>query len=289
MSRIIAAVAISLIAGFAAGAWLMADNVNGNTDLRSVIVTENTEAGEPPEERLLRLERIIAEERDARLILEDVLQTLMDDIERIDSTGPRVFADQTARADEARAQRRSEDREQRDFASMLRRFRERQLNGLIEGGFSEDKARQILTLESEAQYKALQAAHEAERRGEAVDALSGASGSQSIIRAELGDSDYERYLRAQGQPTAVQITQVMDSSPGSQVGLQPGDQIVSYNGERIFNMVELHELTLQGSVGENVIIEVERDGMRMQLSVPRGPVGITGTGANLRRNRWGGG
>ena len=80
----------------------------------------------------------------------------------------------------------------------------------------------------------------------------------------------------------------MDSSPGSQAGLQPGDQIVSYNGERIFNISELHELTLQGTVGENVIVEIERDGMRMQLSLPRGPVGISGTGANLRRSRWGG-
>lgn len=289
MSRIIAAVAISLIAGFAAGAWLMADNVTGEADARSDITREATASEVPFEERLVRLERTMAEERDARIILEDLLRTLMDDIERIDSTGPRVFADQTTRVEEARAQRRSEDREQRDFASMLRNFRERQLNGLIEGGFSEDEARHILKLESEAQYKALQAAHDAERRGEAMETLSGAAGLQSILRAELGESDYERYLRAQGQPTAVQITQVMESSPGSLAGLQPGDQIVSYNGERIFNMVELHELTLQGSVGENVIVEIERDGLRMQLSIPRGPVGITGTGANLRRNRWGGG
>jgi C-terminal processing protease CtpA/Prc len=289
MSRIIAAVAISLIAGFAAGAWLMADNVPGEAATRLDITGEDPASEVPLEERLVRLERTIAEERDARLILEDLLRALMDDIERIDSVGPRVFADQTARAEEARAQRRTEDRGQRDFASMLQNFRERQLNGLIEGGFSADKARHILKLESEAQYKALQAAHDAERRGEAIDTLSGAAGSQAILRAELGDSDYERYLRAQGQPTAVQITQVMDSSPGSLAGLQPGDQIVSYNGARIFNMSELHELTLQGSVGENVIVEIERDGMRMQLSVPRGPVGITGTGANLRRARWGGG
>lgn len=289
MSRIIAAVAISLIAGFAAGAWLMADNVTGEADARSDITREATASEVSLEERLVRLERSIAEERDARIILEDLLRALMDDIERIDSTGPRVFADQTARVEEARAQRRTEDREQRNFASMLRNFRERQLNGLIEGGFSEDEARHIMKLESEAQYKALQAAHDAERRGEAMETLSGAAGLQSILRAELGESDYERYLRAQGQPTAVQITQVMESSPGSLAGLQPGDQIVSYNGERIFNMVELHELTLQGSVGENVIVEIERDGLRMQLSIPRGPVGITGTGANLRRNRWGGG
>lgn len=288
MSRIIVAVVISLIAGFAAGAWLTADKMTGEADARSDIAAEGTAPGVTLEVRLARLERTIGEERDARLILEDLLRALMEDIDRIDTTGPRVFADQTARAEEARAQRRTEDRGQRDFASMLRNFRERQLKGLVEDGFSEDQARHILKLESEAQYKALQAAYDAERRGEAVGTLYGVVGSQSILRAELGDSDYERYLRAQGQPTAVQITQVMDSSPGSQAGLQPGDQIVSYNGERIFNVSELHELTLQGTVGENVVVEIERDGMRMQLSLPRGPVGISGTGANLRRGRWGG-
>lgn len=289
MSRIIAAVAISLVAGFAAGAWLTGDKMTEEADARLDDSAEVLGSGAPLEERLVRLERIIAEERDARLVLEDLLRTLMDDIDRIDSAGPRVLANQTARAEEARAQRRSENRGPRDFASMVRNFRERQLTGLIDGGFSEDRARQILQLESEAQYQALLAAHEAERRGEAIEALSTNSGSQSILRAELGDSDYERYLRAQGHPAAVQVTQVMEGSPGARAGLQSGDQIVSYDGQRIFDTAELRELTLQGSLGENVIIEIEREGMRMQLSVPRGPVGITGSGANLRRNRWGGG
>ena len=99
-----------------------------------------------------------------------------------------------------------------------------------------------------------------------------------------------RCLQAQGQATSIQITRVLDSSPGSQAGLQPGDQIVSYDGERVFDVNELRELTLQGRAGEDVVIEIERDGVRMQLNVPRGPVGINGTGASMRRmNWWGGG
>jgi len=82
----------------------------------------------------------------------------------------------------------------------------------------------------------------------------------------------------------------MAGSPGSKVGLQPGDHIVGYDNKRIFNVVELRELTMQGRVGEDVIIEIERDEVRMQLSVPRGPVGISGSGASIRNmNRWGGG
>lgn len=282
MSRIIAAIAISLIAGFAVGAWLMGDDAA--SDVRYMA------SAAPTEERLVLLEQMFAEERDAQIVLEGQLQALIEEIERINSAGPRVFSDQAARVEETRGERRNAERAPRDFASMMRNFQERRLTGLIDGGFSDDEARRIMKQESEAEFKAMQAVHVARRNGESVDSWSAMSEPQSLLRAELGDSDYERYLRAQGQPTAIQVTQVLDSSPGSQAGLQPGDQIVSYNGERVFNVNDLRELTLQGRAGENVILEIERDGVPMQLNLPRGPVGITGSGASIRNmNRWGGG
>jgi hypothetical protein len=281
MPKIIAAIAISLIAGFAAGAWLM-----GDEPTRDV---QYPDSPAPTDGRLLRLEQMIAEERDARIMLESQLQFLIEEIERIDAAGPRMFSDQANRVEETRAERRNAERPPRDFASMMRGFQDRRLSSLIDGGFSEDEARRIMRKESEAEFKAMQAAYVARRNGETVDSLSAMNEPQSVLRAELGDSDYERYLRAQGQPTAIQVTRVLDSSPGSQAGLQPGDQIVSYNGERVFNVNDLRELTLQGSAGENVILEIERDGVPMQLNVPRGPVGITGSGASIRNmNRWGG-
>lgn len=269
------------------GAWVMGDDPSNDAN--------SFELATPMEERLLSLEQVIAEERAARLVLEDLLRVIIEDIERIDSAGPRIFAADLARAEDARAetereQRRNESRRPRDFASMVRDFQERRLTQLTDAGFSNDEARGILKQEAEAQFKAMKAAHDAQRNGEVVDAFSAVSEPQALLRAELGDSAYERYLQAQGQPTAVQITQVLESSPGSRAGLQPGDQIVSYNGERVFNVTELRELTLQGRAGEDIIVEIERDGVRMQLNVPRGPVGITGSGANVRNmNRWGGG
>jgi TolA-binding protein len=287
MSRIIAAITISLITGFAVGAWVRGDDPTSDAD--------SYESAAPMEERLLSLEQVIAEEREARMVLEDLLRALVEDIERIDSAGPRIFAADLVRAADSRAetereQRNNESRRPRDFASMVRDFQERRLTQLTDAGFSNDEARGILKQEAEAQYKVMQAAHDAQRKGEAVDAFSAMSEPQSLLRAELGDTAYERYLQAQGQPTAIQITQVLDSSPGSKAGLQPGDQIVSYNGGRVFNVIELRELTLQGRAGEDVIVEIERDGVTMQLNLPRGPVGITGSGANIRNmNRWGGG
>ena len=167
---------------------------------------------------------------------------------------------------------------------------DRRVEMLVTGGFSEDEARRVLQLESEAQYRALQAAHEAERDGEMLNFLNTMNSPAQILRAELGDSGFERYLEAQGQPTSIAITQVMQGSPGSRAGIQPGDKLVSYNGERVFSVTDLRSMTMRGTLGEDVIVEVDRDGVTMQLSLQRGPIGISGSGASLRQmNWWGGG
>lgn len=288
MSRIIAAIAISLVAGFALGAWVAADEAETGEYAPAGPTAGTPEMPGPLDERLLSLEQVIAEEREARLIIEEQLQMLTAAIERIGSGGSGVAA---ARAAEAADQQRPRQRRaQQDIASQMQRYQDRRLRLMIDGGFSEDEARRVLRQESEAQFKAMQAAHDAQRRGESLDPLSTMNGPQSILRAELGDDAYARYLEVQGQPTAIQITQVLDGSPGRQAGLQPGDQMVSYNGERVFSVAELRELTMQGTPGEDVVVEIDRNGVRMQLNLQRGPVGVTASGANMRTmNWWGGG
>ena len=287
MPKIIAAIAASVVAGFAAGAFLLGGS--SKSDSETPAVTEAGGSSATTEERLRRLEQIIASERDARIVLEDQLQALVNEIERIDAAEARVLENQNALADEPRMQARPGRRAPRDIGALLRNFQERRLTMLVDGGFSEDEARRVMQMESQAQYKAMQAAYDAQLRGEANDPFLAINGAQNLLRHELGDAEYERYLTAQGEPATVGVTQVLDSSPASRAGLQPGDQIVSYNGERVFSVGDLRALTLQGSPGEDVIIEIDRDGVRMQLSLPRGPVGITGSSANIRnRARWGG-
>ena len=291
MVRLVAAIAVSLIAGIAVGGWLLGGDTTGGEASSGDLDSVYLDASLPIEQRLQRLEQIIAEERDARMVLEDQLGALIDEIERIDSAGPRAFGAQAASAEAGAAERRNRvtARSGDSFASAVQRFQDRRMQMLIDGGFSDDEARQILRHESEAQYLGMQQAHDAQRRGEAPDFLSATQDAQSALRDQLGDSDYEKYLAAQGQPTAVQVLQVLDSSPASRAGLQPGDQIVSYNGERVFDVNDLRALTLQGTVGEAVVLEIDRDGMRMQLSVPRGPVGISGPRAGMRNINWWGG
>lgn len=291
MPRIIAAIAVSLLAGFALGAWLLGDASLTEKESATSLATAATESSTPIEERLRRLEQIVADERDARIVLEGELLALVDELERIGASGQWSRGDERASAQDRRetSDAAARRRAPRDFASMLQSFQQRRLTMLIDGGFSEDEARRIMSLESEARYKAMQAAHDAQRRGEANDSSLASNSAQSLLRDELGDAEYERYLTAQGEPAAIRITQVLDSSPARQAGLQPGDEIVRYSGERVFSVSDLRALTLQGTAGEDVIVEIDRDGVRMQLNLPRGPVGITGSSANLRNRGWWGG
>ena len=290
MSRIVVAIAISLAAGFAVGAWVAADETGTPAEPAATLPASKLDPAAPLEERLLSLEQVLAEEREARIELAGRLDALLEEIERIDSSGPRFYAERAAREAEMREQQRSQRRQARDLSAMARTYEDRRMHSLVEGGFSEDEARRVLALESEAQYRAMEAAWEAQRSGAGLDPFAAMNGPQALLRAELGDAEYERYLEAQGQTTSVEISRVLGGSPASNVGLEPGDRILSYNGERVFSIVDLRNLTMQGRPGEDVIVEVDRDGVRMQLSVPRGPVGISGSGASLRNmNWWGGG
>ena len=115
MSRIVAAIAISLIAGFAVGAWITGDE--------STSAINDAESSARTEERLLSLEQLIAEEREARLDLEDQLWLLIEKIGRIDSDEPRAVSGEVTRVAEAQAVRQLDRRAPR--ATRPRRSRRR--------------------------------------------------------------------------------------------------------------------------------------------------------------------
>lgn len=288
MNKIVLAAVCSLLAGLAVGAWFTGDG-SRSTDSMAPGASGVGPANADAEQRLARLEQMINEERDARIALEDTLAMLFEEIERLEGPADRGSAQQPSEADRRREARASNSRPSWGSTDWLSRYQERRIDRMVEGGFSEDEARRIMERESEAQFLAMQAAWEAERSGEGLGTLTALNSTQSILRAEIGDDAYTRYLEVQGQPTSVNITQVLNGSPATSAGLQPGDQLVRYGGERVFSMSDLRRQTLQGKPGEDVVIEIDRNGTRMQLTVPRGPIGITGNGANIRGARWWGG
>lgn len=170
-------------------------------------------------------------------------------------------------------------RQGRRFAALReKQAAEYRLNQLVEAGFAPDQAQSLIDRESKMRLELMNASYEARRQGEPFDPLAVQRESESQLRTELGDDAYARYLEATGQPTSVGIREVIENSAGQLAGLQPGDEIVGYNGERVFSLLDLRALTIAGEPGETVPVDILRNGQPMQMYISRGPLGIMGGG-----------
>jgi len=285
MNRTQLTVIVTGIVVLGAGTWAMRASRLTQADGVGSAADNYFDAAAPADERIAALERTVAEEREARLVLEEQLQGLYAELERLNVPELQAFVEgllrQAARPppQEAgiigpRSSRRLAMQQVRDFADMRKQQ-------LVQGGFSETRAGQILEFEDRLRMEALQAEYDARRQGEAYDPWRRADEFQSGLRAALGDTDYEKYLMANGGTAAIVVGQVLDSSPASRAGLQPGDQIVNYDGNRVFSMNDLRTRVFAGEPGEDVIVDIERNGQRMQLVLPRGPLGIFSGGGNM--------
>ncbi len=263
MPKIALAVIVGLVAGFAVAALVLRAPYEAPPVAEAVAPGLDATAG--IDERLGALEAALADERDARRTVEQELEFLAGELARLRDADPDGQAEPFAAV-----------REQRAFAPVFRGPRsaqsaEERIDALVQGGFSPADAERILRREEELQVDAMQARFEARVSGTAPPANADAD---AMLRAELGDPDYERYLEATGQPTAVTVGHVLESSPGQTAGLQTGDRIVRYDGSRVFEIRELMQQTMQGTPGESVVVDIERDGVPMQIVLPRGPIGI---------------
>jgi hypothetical protein len=271
MFRTVLLVGAGLAAGFVAAYWLAGSSPAAEPATRLVESTPPAPSELPG--RIVELERQLGAEIEKRAALEQRVGELGRELDELHAAAPARPADTdssdspqpAAAPDAATAQR---------FARNFRpQTAEQRVSTLEEGGFSPDRAAWIEQRRSELQLQAMQAQY-AQRRGESVDPA--LMRPEQTLRSELGDVDYEKYLQAQGRPTTVGVFNVLPSSPAAKAGMQPGDQIVSYAGQRVFNMADLTDLTLQGTTGQSVTLEVQRNQQTVQLVIPRGPIGIGG-------------
>jgi len=239
-------------------------------------------------QRLAALESALAEEAERRASLEAQFLLLTEQLEELVST-QRNAALNVAEVDEdvvinpafgefrgPRGTRFAAMREQRSPAYRL--------SQLIETGFSPEQAQSLIDREAQLRMDLMNASYEARRQGESFNPIDMQREAQAQLHTELGADAYERYLEATGQPTSVNVFEVIDNSAGQTAGLQTGDEIVGYNGDRVFSLRDLQALTIAGEPGETVAVDILRDGQPMQIYMPRGPLGITGGG----RRRGGG-
>ena len=255
-----------------------------------VIISSSVEAdnsGSNFGQRISALEEALAEERNQRIQLQAEVANLKSSsltAESSDALAPNTGRFALVGEDgipenlqEIRAQ--IEDRRNATRANA----EGRQLANLIEAGFDEFQAEEIIRTTEEMQMNLLNARFEASQSGEDFDAGEIQAQATAEFRSSLGDADYERYLEATNQSTSVDVTNVLASSPAENSGMQSGDQIISYNGERVFNTNDLTRLSSSVQASGNVVVEVLRDGQPVSLSMPTGPIGITsGRGGNNR-------
>lgn len=265
---VIIATAIVLVVGFAAASWIglrePALTVIQSTEPNPV--TFDTSA--PVEERIRALEQAVSEEREVRQLLQEEIFYLTAELDRLHAVEqqPEVGSEEVS----------AEELQERQRYAMYRAAGETRVKGLIDAGFEPTVAQWIVQRESELEMDALRARYEAQRSDDPSAWFRSRYDASNALREELGDAQYERYLAATGRSTSVLISNVIESSPGRTAGLLPGDEIVSYDGKRVFSMDDIVQQTMQGEPGQNVTVDLRRDGVLMQVVLPRGPIGISG-------------
>ncbi len=147
---------------------------------------------------------------------------------------------------------------------------------LLQAGWTQVEIDEVNRLRDVAALDLLEQSHQRQR--EMIEKYPEMAGWRSIrdpLRQSMSEQKYVSYLEATGRPTAARIGNLLPGSPGAAAGLREGDRIVRYGDQRVFGGGDLEYATLQGSYGEPVVVEVERDGATFTLTLPRGPIGVS--------------
>ena len=271
MQKVSGVIVLSLAAAVGAAALVLSNSGPDSSATDTAVTSSQFDSSAATEQRILALEMAVSEERQARQLLEDELFILFAELEQLaaDREG-RLSADEEAReargnVDSESVTRRQQVREER--VTTGRR------DAMIKAGMPPDRADYILRRESEMRFEQMQAVYQARNSSESLDPIYRNFNADAMLREEIGDAEYETYLEASNRSTSIGVSSVMASSPGERAGLQAGDEIVGYDGQRVFGTSELIQHTMAGGDG-NVVVDIMRDGSPMQVVVPRGPIGV---------------
>ena len=278
MLKTLALVGAGLAAGLAVAFWFLPGAPSAASDFTTgsvaPVAAANEVAGSTA--RLASLEDALTAETDRRVELEQRVAELAAALDELRATGARADAENPRAGGEPATGEAAGPRQRvrLDPVAAAEVLERRMVERLIAAGFAPDRAEWINRRVQELRVEQMQAQYEATREGRTLDPV--LAMSDRTLRNELGEADYVRFLDAQNRPTSIAVLQVLASSSAERAGLQPGDEIVTYGGTRVFDVPELNALTYQGNPGESVVVEVRRAGQPLQLVVPRGPLGITG-------------
>jgi len=271
VSKVHIALIVGLVAGLAVAAVTLWTIEPGSTAQPLSDAGAYFDQSAATDERIRALEMAVAEERNARQLLEEELLALYDELDALRNAPVAETDAATALTATQRDLARAEFFRQR---GRTMESGEGRTTALVAAGFSTDRAAWIVQREDELRLEALQLRYEAQRSGAPQALIDANYVAEGRLRAYFDEREYEQYLEAYGRPTTVSVGAVIQSSPGQLAGLQAGDEIVRYDGQRVFSYLDVNGQQLQGDPGESVVIDILRDGAPMQIVLPRGPIGI---------------
>ncbi len=277
MRSTLALTGLALVTGLVLGAALTYDSNSPVSRMNDPVPEASMPAGiqpsgagssHPPAADIIELEERLRHEIDARRALERRVALLTGRVEALlqkQSTASEQAASPRGAATQAPPR---SDPGQNWFNEQL----------LIENGMDRVQAGLLRAryeqLELERLYLRNQSRREGWDRQRLRDELRAVERKESEIKDQLGEDAYDAYRFAAGLPNRVAVTSVLPSAQAGEAGIEPGDFIMRYDDERIYDWFDLQEATAAGQVGEMVSLEVERDGETLQFYLQRGPLGI---------------
>ena len=156
---------------------------------------------------------------------------------------------------------------------------EAQRDALLRAGVAAEVAEDIVWRRAQVSLDRLDLRDQAIREGwlntdRYREELSKINQERVSVRDEIGVDSFDRYLFETGQNNRVLVDSIIPGSAGEESGMLPGDVIENYGEQKVFNFRDLRGATSDGERGELVPVVVRRGGQRLELWLPRGPIGI---------------
>lgn len=222
----------------------------------------NVEHDQPESQRLF--ERIDELSQNWGQIQAELAQ-LRERIARVEQRVPQQPAETATDANTRRSQRPSTPEEQR--------------TALISVGVAPDTADEIVWRRAQVSLDRLDLRDQAIREDwlntdRYRQELSRINEQNVSLRDEIGINAYDAYLFDTGQNNRVAVESVIPGSAGDENGIMPGDVIEIYGDRPVLDFQDLRSATSEGVRDELVPVTVRRGNQRIELVLPRGPIGI---------------
>lgn len=159
---------------------------------------------------------------------------------------------------------------------------QRETDRLLAAGFSLQRIDWLRSRTEELRVERERLAHEG-AIGDANLALAYVVDPDLDLRNEIGEDEYDRYRQGLGRPTGITVQQVLQGSSLVGADLRPGDVIIGYAGKRVYNEAMLNASVSGNRLSGSTTMDVLREGQKLQLVVPSGPLGLQNESPSMSR------